>query len=289
MPRDFNTPLTAEEEWAFQVWKQRYAPNDSGADYDLRGAFKAGLQPDPQTGHWADTFKKPNHPTFSDQSQYAPYGNPGSWNGDTFIPPSGAAPLVKGEPSMPPITTQPSSNWNMGASILGRRRTPGDPYGLYANAMRTGQVPPDLGGLDQARGVSGIAPPPTPVETTGMTTGMMGTGGTLQPTLPIGQAAIANTNAVPGGLNTAPPAATTGMADAALIAGPAALQGGINLTRGLLGQADPGDTSGAYNEMLRGIEEPTVSQPGAAALVGPPRFGRRPVAQIGGRRPMNLY
>lgn len=87
----FDTKLSPVEEQSFATWKQQYAARDSGADYDLRGAFKAGLTPDPQTGHWPDTFKKPNHPTFSDQSQYATGTNAakaGRWQGDTFIPPT---------------------------------------------------------------------------------------------------------------------------------------------------------------------------------------------------------
>lgn len=82
------TPLTQDEEVQFQQWKKFYAPKDSGADYDLRGAFKAGLQPDRSTGHWPDTYKKPNHPTFSDQSVYSSLvgTKPGTWNGDHFLP-----------------------------------------------------------------------------------------------------------------------------------------------------------------------------------------------------------
>lgn len=86
----YDTALNPAEEQQFKVWKQLSAPNDSGIDYDLRGAFKSGLSADPQTQHWDDTFKKPNHPTFSVFSQYAQ--NPdvgyvaGSWNGDEFIP-----------------------------------------------------------------------------------------------------------------------------------------------------------------------------------------------------------
>lgn len=82
----FNTILNPQEEVQFGEWKQKFAPHDSGADYDLRGAFKSGLTPSPENGHWADTFKKPNHPTFSDQSNYAQYGLPGRWNGDTYVP-----------------------------------------------------------------------------------------------------------------------------------------------------------------------------------------------------------
>lgn len=85
-PKDFNTVLSPKNEETFKAWKQKYAPKDSGDDYDLRGAFKAGLKPDPKNGHWDDKFKKPNHPTFSTFSQYAAFGKPGTWDGDTFIP-----------------------------------------------------------------------------------------------------------------------------------------------------------------------------------------------------------
>ena len=86
--KNFNTILTPNEEKTVEAWKKTYAPKDSGVDYDLRGAFKAGLKPDPVSGHWPDTFKKPNHPTFSDQSMYAKDApdKAGSWNGDTYVP-----------------------------------------------------------------------------------------------------------------------------------------------------------------------------------------------------------
>jgi hypothetical protein len=85
----YETALSEPEEAMFKKWKEKYAPNDTGADYDLRGAFKSGLKPDPQTGHWPDTFKKPNHPTFSVESIYA-RDRPdlaGHWEGETYIPP----------------------------------------------------------------------------------------------------------------------------------------------------------------------------------------------------------
>jgi hypothetical protein len=85
-PGGYDTPLTPLEEVQFGVWKQQYAPNDSGEDYDLRGAFKAGFRPD-EGGHWPDTFKKPNHPTFSNESQYAQYGAPGKWDQDRYVTP----------------------------------------------------------------------------------------------------------------------------------------------------------------------------------------------------------
>lgn len=82
----YDTNLSAADEARFKDWKQKYAPRDTGEDYDLRGAFKAGLKPDPKSGHWPDTYKKPIHPTFSNESQYA--GNrpdlSGHWVGDTW-------------------------------------------------------------------------------------------------------------------------------------------------------------------------------------------------------------
>lgn len=83
---DYNTDL-GDDEPSFQRWKSKAAPNDSGHDYDLRGAYKAGLKPG-KDGHWPDTFKKPNHPTFSNESKYAPNApdRAGSWDGDTYVP-----------------------------------------------------------------------------------------------------------------------------------------------------------------------------------------------------------
>lgn len=91
-PQSYDTPLTPQEETSFQTWKKIYAPKDSGEDYDLRGAFKAGLKPDPKTKHWPDTFKKPNEPTFSNESIYYKFApeKAGSWTGpkhDQFVPP----------------------------------------------------------------------------------------------------------------------------------------------------------------------------------------------------------
>ena len=85
---DYETKLTADEEPAYAAWKAKNSPNDSGFDYDLRGAFKAGFTRDNPDAHMGDQFKKPNHPTFSDQSQYAANApsKAGTWDGDTYVP-----------------------------------------------------------------------------------------------------------------------------------------------------------------------------------------------------------
>jgi hypothetical protein len=96
-PEDpYSTPLSLHDEAAYQMWKMQNAPRDSGADYDLRGAYLANMQRDPDNGHMGDRFKKPNHPTFSDQSQYAvgdQASRAGHWIGpegpdQTFVPPA---------------------------------------------------------------------------------------------------------------------------------------------------------------------------------------------------------
>lgn len=93
-PHDaFTTSLDHADELKFQDWRNTWAPRDSGADYDLRGAYKEGLLPSPDKGqgpHWSDRYKKPNHETYSVESVYAAeHGNPGTWTGkagDIYVP-----------------------------------------------------------------------------------------------------------------------------------------------------------------------------------------------------------
>lgn len=88
LTNQYNTKLSPEQETAYQGWlKTLSAKQRNTYDYDLRGAFKAGIQPNAD-GHFPDTYKKPNHPTFSNESQYANAQHPGgSWEGDTYVPP----------------------------------------------------------------------------------------------------------------------------------------------------------------------------------------------------------
>lgn len=87
----YNTKLTPAQEAAFQQWGAQQAaqtgrnPAADTYDYDMRGFWKAG-NGNPSfsdNGHAGDLFKKPNHPTFSDQSQYHGVdGNQGgTWGG----------------------------------------------------------------------------------------------------------------------------------------------------------------------------------------------------------------
>lgn len=62
----YDTSLSPSAEAKF---RKQYPNAQDTEDYDLRGAVAAGLKPD-ERGHLPDTYKKPNHITFSDESQY---------------------------------------------------------------------------------------------------------------------------------------------------------------------------------------------------------------------------
>jgi len=65
----FNTKLDPSEEQKFMDWASKNNKLKDLYDYDLRGAFKAGETSDAR-GHLSDKYKKPNHPTFSNESIY---------------------------------------------------------------------------------------------------------------------------------------------------------------------------------------------------------------------------
>lgn len=75
-PNAFDTALSPAQEAAFQQWLAKTGRGRDLADYDMRGAYAADAQA-AGNGHLPDTWKKPNHPTFSDESQYASQKSPG--------------------------------------------------------------------------------------------------------------------------------------------------------------------------------------------------------------------
>ena len=69
----YNTQLTPREESQYQSWAKANKRDRDTYDYDMRGAWKemqAGGAGQAANGHFTDKYKKPNHPTFSDQSMY---------------------------------------------------------------------------------------------------------------------------------------------------------------------------------------------------------------------------
>jgi hypothetical protein len=68
----FNTAIPAEQQSAYQTWLNKLPEHQrSTYDYDMQGAFLQGAQQSGDTGHFTDQFKKPNHVTFSTESQYS--------------------------------------------------------------------------------------------------------------------------------------------------------------------------------------------------------------------------
>jgi hypothetical protein len=67
----YNTALPPYEEAKFHAWAHEHDKLLDLEDYDLRGLWKqtGGLMPAGEQ-HGPDTYKKPNHPTFSDESVY---------------------------------------------------------------------------------------------------------------------------------------------------------------------------------------------------------------------------
>jgi hypothetical protein len=67
----YNTMLPASMLWDYIKWARLIGqdPVKGRYDYDLQGAFMNRVQADAR-GHLTDRYKKPNHPTFSDQSMY---------------------------------------------------------------------------------------------------------------------------------------------------------------------------------------------------------------------------
>lgn len=74
--QNYNTPLKRAQEAAFALWLRKSGRERDLEDYDLRGAWKANAKA-AGNGHLPDTWKKPNHPTFSNESIYAGPQTPG--------------------------------------------------------------------------------------------------------------------------------------------------------------------------------------------------------------------
>lgn len=93
MADKFNTPIPPEKQAAYDAWVKQQSEergrdvNQDKLDYDVQGFYLSG-QGLGANAHGPDTFKKPNHPTFSNQSQYGSGG--GAWSNqdghDVFTP-----------------------------------------------------------------------------------------------------------------------------------------------------------------------------------------------------------
>ena len=100
----YNTQLSPTGEQSYQQWVNaqsqavgRNVANDS-YDYDLRGWFQANGPQNLSGAHLTDQFKKPNHPTFSDESQYS--GVNGAQGGHWDVQPDNSYAFTPGSTSM---------------------------------------------------------------------------------------------------------------------------------------------------------------------------------------------
>lgn len=75
----YNTPLPEEKKDLYELWLKAFPEHQRGTyDYDMTGAFLGGVKSG-EDGHLPDTYKKPNHPTFSVDSQY--HNSDGNYGG----------------------------------------------------------------------------------------------------------------------------------------------------------------------------------------------------------------
>lgn len=123
------TKLSPKEEIAYQKWRSALPkPLQYEGDYDLRGLYKANPNSKPSPNlHFPDTFKLPNHPTFSNESIYfnpATKNSAGRWQEtdssfnyipfnpavkDTVIEMKGKPFTVSGANEGPPTNGKPAS------------------------------------------------------------------------------------------------------------------------------------------------------------------------------------
>lgn len=79
----FGSRLPAPKEREYQIWRSSLpAQLQNEQDYDLRGAFLSNAAA-AANGHLPDTYKLPNHMTFSNESMYSTPQEPGgNWQED---------------------------------------------------------------------------------------------------------------------------------------------------------------------------------------------------------------
>lgn len=133
-PRDFtnkyNTELRPQELARFNNWagQQSRNPLNDRYDYDIQGWWKNNPGVNLDAGHLTDAFKKPNHPTFSDQSQYHGVDSHqgGQWlkQGDAWIFVPGSTNMYKQDELQNYFNKVEKGNKLQFAPMPGARRAP---------------------------------------------------------------------------------------------------------------------------------------------------------------------
>lgn len=73
----YDTKLTPSQEAKYRLAAAKAGRKNDTMNYDLRGAWLENPKSISSTGHLTDKWKKPNHPTFSTDSKYSSFNNPG--------------------------------------------------------------------------------------------------------------------------------------------------------------------------------------------------------------------
>jgi len=110
----FNTQLSPSEESTYQAWAAANNRTKDVYDYDMRGAWRelqSGSMQVGSDGHIGDKYKKPNHPTFSQESQYSRAGRQGGRWKDSGARTADGEPIFDFEPA-------PQNAKNMGPKSL---------------------------------------------------------------------------------------------------------------------------------------------------------------------------
>lgn len=83
----YNTALQTDDENRFREWAAKTGRDRDLRDYDMRGWWKENKPTGAVDGHFTDKWKKPNHPTFSNESVYSGRDGEhgGVWSDTSFI------------------------------------------------------------------------------------------------------------------------------------------------------------------------------------------------------------
>ena len=158
----FNTRLKSSDMPLFEEWAN--TPNEMGrlpihdiGAYDVQGYWKdnvrLGINPNDDRGHGPDKYKKPNHPTFSNESQYSNLLHRGvKWEADGgFSPTRRLKRLYSEEYYNRMFDSEPGSpehldKYESGGNIMGnktdnlkRKLQGGGPVGKIPSNFRTGR------------------------------------------------------------------------------------------------------------------------------------------------------
>lgn len=106
LTNQYNTPLNTFEQAQYDMMFDPITSSGQKYDYDMQGWFKANQDQDPHDdgAHYPDTWKKPNHPTFSDESIY--HGVDGNEGGHWDLGDNGRETFVPGKTNYENFTPQ---------------------------------------------------------------------------------------------------------------------------------------------------------------------------------------